>query len=58
MLIQIVECETLGEGNVGYIRYSVEVVLDIPFWPDKEFEELFTVIKPLDLNDEYDLRVS
>lgn len=58
MLILIVHFQTSGEGNHGHIRYSVEVVLDIPYWPDKEFEELFTVIKPLDLNDEYKLRVS
>lgn len=41
---------TIGEGKIGYIRYSVNVILDIPIWPDKTFEEPFTVIKAVDLN--------
>lgn len=45
------------EGDVGYIRYRVRVVLDIPLWPDEEFEDIFTVIKPLNLNYDSTLRV-
>ncbi|XP_031628231.1 arrestin domain-containing protein 17-like [Contarinia nasturtii] len=44
------------EGTFGFIRYVATVVLDIPNWPDDEFEQPFTVIKPLDLNDELELR--
>lgn len=53
----IFQMDTSGEGKVGHIRYSVNVVLDIPLWPDKEFEQLFTVIKPIDLNSFPGIRV-
>lgn len=46
------------EGDVGYVRYTVRICLDIPRWPDIEFEENFTVIKPLNLNYDVELRVS
>lgn len=38
-------------GEFGEIRYIATVVLDVPRWPDDEFQQPFTVIKPLDLND-------
>lgn len=46
------------EGNIGYIRYQARVVLDISWAPDEEFEDVFTVIKPLNLNYDPALRVS
>lgn len=46
------------EADIGYIRYMARVVLDIPMWPDTEFNEVFTVIKPLNLNYDPTLRVS
>lgn len=45
------------EGEFGHIRYIATAVLDIPKWPDDEFQQPFTVIKPLDLNDNPELRV-
>lgn len=49
---------TSVEGDHGFIRYSATVNLDRPMWPDQEFEEGFTVIKPLNLNVMPHLRVS
>lgn len=40
------------EATHGHIRYSAIVNLDRPMWVDQEFEEGFTVIKPLNLNAE------
>lgn len=48
---------TSVEGEIGHIRYTTEVVLDIPMWPDKEFKEPFTVIKAINLNADPALRV-
>lgn len=48
---------TSVEGKYGHIRYTARVVLDIPMWPDTEFKERFTVIKPFDLNKDRSLRV-
>lgn len=45
------------EGEFGHIRYIATVVLDIPRWPNDVFQQPFTVIKPLDLNDDPELRV-
>lgn len=45
------------EGEFGHIRYIATVVLDIPRWPDDVFQQPFTVIKPLDLNGDPELRV-
>lgn len=45
------------EAQNGYIRYGLQLVLDRPRWPDQKFEESFTVIKPLDLNSDFSLRV-
>lgn len=36
---------------------SATVVIDISMWPDKTFKEIFTVIKPINLNDDRQLRV-
>lgn len=46
------------EATIGHIRYMVRVVMDIPMWVDTEFVEVFTVIKPLNLNYSEELRVS
>lgn len=47
------------EAQIGYIRYGLQVVLDRPrFLPDQKFAEQFTVIKPLNLNNDTTLRVS
>lgn len=45
------------EAAHGHIRYVVKVVLERPIWLDKEFSEMFTVIKPLNLNLYPDLKV-
>lgn len=45
------------EGVHGYIRYAATVTLDRPRWANQTFEEAFTVIKPLNLNDDLRLRV-
>lgn len=52
-----VDLPTSVEGKIGFIRYSVIVNLDRPMWPDQEFEESFTVLKPVNLNDNISLRV-
>lgn len=41
---------TSVEANIGYIRYLVRLVVDIPMAFDKEFEVPFTVIKAVNLN--------
>lgn len=47
------------EASIGYIRYGLQVVLDRPrFSPDQKFAETFTVIRPLNLNNDATLRVS
>lgn len=46
------------EAQVGYIRYGLQVVMDRPLWPSQKFEETFTVIKPLNLNNDMTLRVT
>lgn len=48
---------TSVEGIHGHIRYSATVSLIRPMWTDQEFEEGFTVIKPVDLNDQPQLFV-
>lgn len=52
-----VDLPTSVEGTIGFIRYSVIVNLDRPMWPDQEFEESFTVLKAVNLNDNMALRV-
>ncbi|KAJ6636592.1 Arrestin domain-containing protein 3 [Pseudolycoriella hygida] len=51
-----VDLPTSVEGDTGHIRYCVIVNLDRPMWPDQEFEECFTVLKPVNLNDNIALR--
>lgn len=51
------ELPTSVEGSYGYIRYIVRVVLDFRLHPEMIFEEPFTVIKMINLNDEPALRV-
>lgn len=46
------------EARAGHIRYGLQVVLDRPLWLDQKFEETFTVIKPLNLNNDMTLRVN
>lgn len=44
-------------GEIGYIKYTVRVVVNVSFWTSKVFKEPFTLIKALDLNDHRLLRV-
>lgn len=46
------ECHTSVEEDKGFIRYSVTVVIDEDDDKKKEFVESFTVINPLNLNDD------
>ncbi|KAJ6645788.1 Arrestin domain-containing protein 17 [Pseudolycoriella hygida] len=41
---------TSVEGSLGYVRYTIRVVLNISMWPDKVFKQQFTVLRPFDLN--------
>lgn len=45
------------EAEYGHIRYRAKVVIDHPTWEDEMCEEMFTVIKPLNLNLEPSLKV-
>lgn len=45
-----VELPTSLEGATGHIRYKVIIVLDGLTGREAEYEEIFTVIKPLNLN--------
>lgn len=45
-------------GSFGSIRYSAVVTINVPLWPDKTFEEDFTVIKTVNLNEMFELKVS
>lgn len=49
---------TSVESSSAHVRYTVRVVIDTTTWPAKEFEERFSVIKPLDLNRDPHYRVS
>lgn len=51
------ELPTSVEADIGYIRYTARVVVDIPRAFDKEFELTFTVIKATNLNTMPALRV-
>lgn len=46
-----------AEGKHGFIRYKVEVNLDIPYMPDLNASEYFTVIRHEDLNNYPELRL-
>lgn len=45
------------EGIIGYIRYTAVLHIDRPLWPNQSFEQHFTVLKTVNLNDEILLRV-
>lgn len=45
-------------GTYGYIKYSANVILRIPLWTDRKFEEPFTILRPVNLNDYPSLRVN
>lgn len=44
------------EAAFGYVRYSIEAVLDIPWSVDKQFKLQFTVFRHDDLNEFPDLK--
>ncbi|XP_037041430.1 arrestin domain-containing protein 3-like [Bradysia coprophila] len=46
------ECHTSVEERKGFIRYSVTVVIEEDVDKKKEFVESFTVLNPLNLNDD------
>lgn len=46
------------KSDIGSIKYTANVQITTPFWPDKKFEEKFIVLKRLDLNDYPSLRVN
>lgn len=50
-------CFLFHKGDCGYIRYVAKVVFDTSMWADWKFEEPFTVIRPIDLNNTPSLRV-
>lgn len=45
------------EGEVGFIRYTIKVVFDRPSWQIPSEERRFIVIKPLNLNADFNLLV-
>lgn len=45
------------EGTFGSIRYAAIVTINVPIWPDKIFEKPFSVIKPVNLNEMFELKV-
>lgn len=47
---------TSVEGNIGYIRYTARVIMDVPMGFDKELKQRFTVIRPMNLNNNRMLR--
>lgn len=46
-----------AEGKCGFIRYKVDVNLDIPYMPDMNSEKYFVVIRHEDLNNYPELRM-
>lgn len=48
---------TSMEGSYGSIRYKAILTINVPIWPDKVFENCFSVIKPVNLNEMFELKV-
>lgn len=46
------------EGTFGSIRYKAILTINVPIWPDKVFERGLTVIKPVNLNEMFELKVT
>ena len=46
------------EGSFGHIRYTVQVVIDVPLRLNKKLKETITVINAINLNDDLSLRVN
>lgn len=46
------------EGSFGHIRYTVQVVVDVPLWLNKKFKDTITVVNAINLNDDLSLRVN
>lgn len=46
------------QGSFGTIRYTAVVTINVPLWSDKTFEEDFTVIKTVNLNEMFELKVN
>lgn len=45
------------QGGYGHVRYRVVIKIDRPWAMDHEFEELFTVTAPVDLNSDPSLKI-
>lgn len=46
-----------AEGKFGYIRYKVDVNLDIPYMPDMSSKQSFVIVRHEDLNQYPELRI-
>lgn len=49
---------TSMEGTFGSIRYVAIVTVNVPIWPDKVYRSGFTVIRAVNLNEMFELKVS
>lgn len=49
---------TSMEGTFGSIRYAAIVTINVPIWPDKVYRAGFTVIRAVNLNEMFELKVS
>lgn len=48
---------TSMEGTHGSIRYTATVTVNVPIWPDKIYRSGFTVIRAVNLNEMFELKV-